>query len=125
MNVLSAAIKCKCPQCRQGDVYSHKAYNLLKFSHMNERCPKCDIRLEPEPGFYQGAMYVSYGFSVIGLIVISIILYYTLNPNQWIYIGTVVATMILLAPLNFRYSRILYLYLFGGIHYKPAVFRAK
>ncbi len=92
---------------------------------MNERCSECDVRLEPEPGFYQGAMYVSYGFSVVGLIIVSIILYYTLNPNQWVYIGTIIGVMILLAPLNFRYSRILYLYLFGGIHYKPVVSRAK
>ncbi len=92
---------------------------------MNERCPVCDVRLEPEPGFYQGAMYVSYGFSVLGLIIMGIILYYTLNPNQWVYIGTIIGVMILLAPLNFRYSRMLYLYLFGGIHYKPLISKVK
>ena len=92
---------------------------------MNERCPVCEVRLEPEPGFYQGAMYVSYGFSVIGLIVIGVLLYYTVNPNQWVYIGTIIGAMVLLAPLNFRYSRIVYLYSFGGINYKPIVSRAK
>ena len=89
MNVLAAIAKCKCPQCREGDVFSHPAYNLFKFSHMNERCPVCEVRLEPEPGFYQGAMYVSYGFSVIALVVIGVILYYTLNPGQWVYISTI------------------------------------
>lgn len=125
MNIFSAALKCKCPKCRQGDVFSHAAYNLLKFSRMNKQCTVCEVRLEPEPGFYQGAMYVSYGFSVIGLVVIGTLLYYTINPDQWVYISTIIATMVLLVPLNFRYSRIVYLYSFGGIKYQPIVSRAK
>ncbi len=125
MNVVKAALKCKCPQCRTGDVYPYAAYNLLKFSKMNDRCQTCDVRLEPEPGFYQGAMYVSYGFSVIGLIIIGLLLYYTIDPTQWVYITSIIMVMTLLAPLNFRYSRILYLYLFGGIDYKPSVSQAK
>ena len=92
---------------------------------MNERCSVCEVRLEPEPGFYQGAMYVSYAFSVAGLVIIGLLLYFTINPSQWVYIGTIIGTMTILAPLNFRYSRILYLYLFGGIHYKPYVTRVK
>lgn len=125
MNVLQAVVKCKCPRCRQGDVYPHGAYNLLRFFKMNDRCQQCDVRLEPEPGFYQGAMYVSYAFSVAGLVVVGILLYYTLNPSQWVYISSIIGVMFLLAPLNFRYSRILYLYLFGGIEYKPSISRAK
>ncbi len=125
MNSLTAALKCKCPQCRQGDVFSHAAYHLLKFSRMNQRCSVCEVRLEPEPGFYQGAMYVSYGFSVIGLIVIGTLLYYTINPSQWVYMSTIIGITILMAPLNFRYSRIVYLYLFGGINYRPIASRAK
>lgn len=125
MNILSAILKCKCPQCRQGDVFSHPAYNLVKFSHMNNQCEVCEFRLEPEPGFYQGAMYVSYGFSVIALIVIGILLYYTINPGQWVYITTIMTTTLLLVPLNFRYSRIVYLYSFGGIKFRSIVSRAK
>ncbi|HYF67006.1 MAG TPA: DUF983 domain-containing protein [Ohtaekwangia sp.] len=86
---------------------------------MNEFCPHCGVRLQPEPGFYQGAMYVSYGITVACLIVVSAILYYALgNPDQWVYIISVIAIMILLAPLNFRYSRVIYLYMFGGLKYK-------
>jgi hypothetical protein len=43
------------------------------------------------------------------------------DPSEWVYIGTVIGIMILLAPLNYRYSRILYLHLFGGIKYDPAL----
>lgn len=74
--------------------------------------------LQPEPGFYQGAMYVGYGFTVAVIVAVTIVLYYFMgNPSEWVYIGTVIAIMFLLVPLNYRYSRVVYLYLFGGIKY--------
>lgn len=87
---------------------------------MNSTCPHCGTRLEPEPGFYQGAMYVGYGFTLAAILLISLILYLLGDPAEWVYIGTVIGVMILLAPLNYRYSRIVYLYSFGGIKYDPS-----
>lgn len=115
---LEALLKGKCPRCREGDMFSHGAYNLKRFSLMNEYCPHCGVRLEPEPGFYQGAMYVSYGFTVAILVVLSIILFSTGDPSEWTAITIIIAVMLLLAPLNYRYSRIVYLYLFGGLRHK-------
>jgi hypothetical protein len=82
---------------------------------MNTECPHCGVRLEPEPGFYQGAMYVSYGFTVTFIAIIGGILYLLWNPGEWTYILIIIGVMVLLAPLNYRYSRIIYLYLFGGL----------
>src|SRR5687767_7486954 len=97
-SLATAILECKCPKCRTGQVFSHPAFNLTKFIRMYERCPHCDVRLEPEPGFYQGAMYVSYGFTVAFIVIIGIILYYFANdPNEWVYIGTVIGVMVLLA----------------------------
>lgn len=117
---LAALLSCRCPRCREGQMFSHPASNLLRFNRMNKECPHCFVRLEPEPGFYQGAMYVSYGFTVMLMIIIGMLLYYLAgDPNEWVYIGVVIAVMLILVPLNYRYSRALYLYLFGGIKYRP------
>jgi arginine exporter protein ArgO len=86
---------------------------------MHERCPHCGIRLEPEPGFYQGAMYVSYAFTVAITMVAVIIYSFTDNPSEWLFIGAVIGSMLILLPINYRYSRTLYLYFFGGIKYDP------
>ncbi len=86
---------------------------------MHHQCPHCGVRLEPEPGFYQGAMYVGYGISVAFIVAIGLVLYVAGNPSEWVYIGVVMMFMLLVAPLNFRYSRIIYLYLFGGIKFDP------
>lgn len=106
-----------CPRCRTGNIFIHPITHIRRFTVMNEACPVCRVRLEPEPGFYQGAMYVGYGITVACMIVISLLLYMVGNPRTEFYIGTVIAVMILIAPANYRYSRIIYLYLFGGIRF--------
>lgn len=112
----AALLQGKCPRCRKGNIFKYRlGERFFHFNKMNETCPQCEVRLEPEPGFYQGAMYVGYGITMIIIILISIVLYVAGHPSEWVYTGTVIAVMILLIPLNYRYSRILYLYLFGGI----------
>lgn len=119
---LTASLQGNCPRCREGKIF---AWPILerpgKFNTMNEYCPHCGVRLEPEPGFYQGAMYVGYGFTVALLVAFSIIFFlFFPEKSEWFYIGIFVGVMVLFIPMNYRYSRILYLYLFGGIHYDPS-----
>jgi uncharacterized protein (DUF983 family) len=121
---LTALLQGKCPKCREGDVFTYPVKRVAHFNKMNEKCPHCGVRLEPEPGFYQGAMYVGYGITIAVMVVISFILYFFFgNPSEWIYIGSVIGFMLLVAPLNYRYSRIIYLYCFGGIKYDSSLGR--
>lgn len=115
-----ALLQGKCPQCHTGDIFKYPiSGHLWKFNQMNTECPHCKVRLEPEPGFYQGAMYVGYGFTMICIILVSIVLYATNYASEWLYIGVIVALLVLFIPLNYRYSRIIYLYMFGGIKFDP------
>jgi uncharacterized protein (DUF983 family) len=118
-SLVNALLKGKCPRCREGSMFTYRVTNLGRFNRMNDHCPLCDQRLEPEPGFYQGAMYVGYAFTILVMLMIGVGLYLLSNPPDVVYIGTVIGVMILLAPLNYRYSRIVYLYAFGGIRYDP------
>jgi uncharacterized protein (DUF983 family) len=115
----TALLHGKCPRCRQGNIFAFSlSENLFHFNKMNETCPHCEVRLEPEPGFYQGAMYVGYAITIACIVVVSMVLYFLAgNPSEWVYIGSVIGLMVLLIPINYRYSRILYLYMFGGIKY--------
>lgn len=122
---LTALLLGKCPRCREGDIFTYAPSRVSKFNVMNKSCPHCGVRLEPEPGFYQGAMYVGYGFTVTVLVVIGVLLYLLGDPSEWVYIGVTIAVMIVIAPLNYRYSRIVYLYLFGGIKYNPQLSQPK
>jgi uncharacterized protein (DUF983 family) len=110
----------RCPRCHQGPLFSYPAYRLTKFSVMPEGCPVCGQSYEPEPGFYWGAMFVSYAFSVAIFAVSGVGLYYLAgDPPVWVYITTVAVITVLTMPLVFRYSRALMLYLFGFIRYNP------
>jgi uncharacterized protein (DUF983 family) len=116
---LAAMLQGRCPRCRQRKIFTYSVSKISKFDVMNNNCPCCDVRLEPEPGFYQGAMYVGYAITIACIGAISSILYLKGTTSEWTYIFTIIGFMFLIAPLNYRYSRILYLHFFGGIAYQP------
>ena len=108
----------KCPRCRQGKIFKFSPFNYLKFYKMNDHCPQCGQTFHPEPGFYFGAMYISYAFSVawfVGATIFLLIIDQFSLKNALIVVS--VGIIILLPPI-FQYSRILYLYGFGGIRRK-------
>jgi uncharacterized protein (DUF983 family) len=115
---LEAVVQGKCPRCRKGNIFTYAlSERFFLFNKMNTTCPNCEVRLEPEPGFYQGAMYIGYGITMLVIILVSLVLYLAGQSSEWVYTGTVIGIMILLIPVNYRYSRILYLYFFGGIDF--------
>jgi uncharacterized protein (DUF983 family) len=122
---LTALLVGKCPRCREGDIFTYPTTRIGKFNVMNKSCPHCAVRLEPEPGFYQGAMYVGYGITIAVLVLVSAILYLLGDFSEWVYVGVTIGVMVVIAPLNYRYSRILYLYMFGGIKYNPQLSQPK
>ena len=86
---------------------------------MYDSCPECGQHFEIEPGFYIGAMYVSYAFSVFILIMEGIFFFILFDdPSIWVFTIIGLVTIMILHPLIFRYSRVLYLHLFGGIHFR-------
>ncbi|MBT8232341.1 MAG: DUF983 domain-containing protein [Saprospiraceae bacterium] len=70
---LSAMWKNKCPRCRQGQMFVEP----FKFSDplaMNKNCSVCNQAMEPEPGFYYGAMFLSYIISTFTLLPLALLL---------------------------------------------------
>lgn len=114
-----AILQGRCPRCREGKMFPTAAYNLKSFAKMNEKCPVCNLRFEVEPGFFFGAMYINYAFSVAIFIAIGLALTLLGNFDVLTYIITIVGVTLALLPLLFRYSRILFLHAFGGISFDP------
>lgn len=109
-------LKHKCPVCHEGDVYkTTNPYDLKKFDKMYDRCSYCHHKYEIEPGFFFGAMYVSYGITVA--IAVSVFVgTYVLFPQAeyYHYIINIILGMVLLMPITFRFSRIIWMNLFSG-----------
>jgi uncharacterized protein (DUF983 family) len=115
----AALLALRCPRCHEGQVFSSSALSF-RFADMPEACPVCGQPTEPEPGFYYGAMFVSYAFSVAIFAVTAVALYFLFgDPAIWVYVVTVAVVATLFTPLSVRYSRMLMLYWFGGVHYQP------
>ena len=118
-SLLKAIVQGRCPRCREGVIFKYPLVQIRKFSEMNATCSSCEASFEPEPGFYFGAMYVSYGFTIALFISIWALLRFFFNPPDWVYILSITVSAAVFTPLSFRYSRILFLYWFGGLGRKP------
>jgi len=116
-SVSKAIIDEKCPRCHHGNLFITSAYKLNGFYKMHRQCPVCNQTYEPEPGFYFGAMFVAYGLLVIMAMIIWLALYFLFHPGIEVYIIVISILNILLLPFIFRYSRVLFLFCFGGIKY--------
>lgn len=121
-SVGQAILQGKCPQCRQGRLFKSKAYNLKNFMKVHLHCTVCNARFAKEPRFFEGAMYISYVLNV-GLFLTSAFIIHNFFGKQpvWVYMTTITLAVTLLYPLLFRYSRIIYLYVFGSLTYDKSV----
>ena len=113
-STFSAQLHCKCPRCWQGDIFKYPLSNIFKFSATNYSCSVCGAYFEPEPGFYYGAMFVSYAFSVALFAVVGLTLYVLFRPADFVYLIAIGVAAFIFTPISFRYSRVLFLYWFGG-----------
>lgn len=112
-----AILKAKCPKCRTGDMFMYPLNQISKFARMNTHCKICDLRFEVEPGFFFGAMYISYAITVAILITTGVVLWFFDWDNIYLFLGIITTTILLLLPFIFRYSRVLFLHWFGGVKY--------
>ena len=54
-----------CPKCGQGKLFKNpNPYNFKTIADMPDNCPHCNLSFMPEPGFYYGAMFMSYVVTV-------------------------------------------------------------
>lgn len=84
-------------------------WNIKEIDKMPKYCPNCEQDFEPEPGFYYGAMFVSYGFTcflLFFMLGISLLLFGAIS-RRFLY-GSI-AIVLLLWTYIFRISRVIWL----------------
>lgn len=105
--------KMKCPRCHEGEFFKTKnAYNLKHMAEMYDRCPVCNQNYEPEPNFYYGSMYVSYGYTVAIFVAVFIIVKVFLGQSLWTALIALGIILLLVGPYLFRLARITWLNMF-------------
>ena len=84
---------------------------------MPERCSHCGLKYQPEPGFFYGAMFVSYGLSIL----ITGLVWFILTLFGFDFMAVIwasVITLLISMPLVFRLSRAIWINLF--IHFEES-----
>jgi uncharacterized protein (DUF983 family) len=104
-----AILRQRCPVCLTGPMFQGRIT-------MYPDCPACGHHFTREPGFFQGAMYVSYGLGVLlfsGLL----LLFLRVLRDRFGLLAAILCTIavyLLCVPLVFRYSRVIWAHLNVG-----------
>ncbi|MDA0194536.1 MAG: DUF983 domain-containing protein [Bacteroidetes bacterium] len=118
---LTAIIEGNCPRCRKAGMFVHPPVHWKDFTLMLERCAYCGLRFQVEPGFFIGAIYISYLIIVGIILATAIVLSNFFDPETWVYIAVEISVFIVFLPAIYRISRILFLYWFGGVKYDKSL----
>lgn len=103
----------KCPRCLEGDFFISHPYDLKNAGKTPLRCPKCELDFRREPGYYFGALYVSYGMGVA--LFVAIYLSFALfvkEYNVWWPIVIITLASLLLGPYMYALSKIIWINFF-------------
>jgi uncharacterized protein (DUF983 family) len=101
---LAALLQKRCPRCREGRIFKGMAA-------MNDPCPVCGLVFEREPGYFFGAMYFSYGLSVLILVPLYFLAGWLFPEVDYLLLPLIAFIPYFpLIPAIFRYSRVLWIY---------------
>ncbi len=98
----------RCPRCRIGRIFHYSIFR--GFPKICERCSICDLKFEREPGYFLGAMYLSYGLGVLFMAPIALLLW---AVSGWWLTKVIVWSVVLFlpfAPTITLFARVLWIY---------------
>jgi uncharacterized protein (DUF983 family) len=107
MSWLAALLHQVCPRCRRGRIFRVPVFRAPL--DMHDACPECGLRFQREPGYFTGAMYVSYFLLALP----ATALYVTWLVQGWpmkYLLGSAFVLSLPLVPLVVRISRVIWIY---------------
>lgn len=111
LHTIKNIVQEKCPNCESATLFKSKGnIFLFKLPVMYKSCPNCGKTTEKEPGYYTGAMYVSYGLAIVEILLLSGLLFVCSVSGFDVYMYVTIATLVILSTFNFRISRMIWLY---------------
>lgn len=110
---LYSILRWKCPNCHEGDLFTvSNPYRPSTIADMPETCHHCGQKFLLEPGFFYGAMYVSYALTVALSVAVFVAMNVLWHFDTLWYLGLNALAIITLFPFIFRTSRAVWLNFF-------------
>ncbi len=110
-SLLKSIFGLTCPRCRKGRQFV-EPFSFQNAYRMYERCPVCDLKYEREPGYFYGAMFVSYGLTGWLFIIIGLALVFGLGWTLSSTLVTIAIIAIATHSFAYRLSRSIWMHLF-------------
>jgi uncharacterized protein (DUF983 family) len=118
-SVFTSILTLRCPRCRSGKLFVKPyPYPYKTMALMPDKCPVCGLDFNPEPGFYWGAMYVSYGLTVAFSVFNFLWMYLIWGWLTWPFLIVNAVFLVIMIPVTFRYARCIYFYIIQGFESK-------
>src|ERR1700733_6650251 len=109
LSTVGDIVRQRCPRCRMGSIFRYSIFG--GFPKMNERCPAFDLKFDREPGYFLGAMYISYALALAIVALLAVLLW---SITGWWITKDVIWAVVLflpLAPTIALFARVLWIYL--------------
>ncbi len=111
--IVYSVVANKCPHCHKGKVFeNNNPYSFNNGLKMKTTCSECSLKYEREPGFFYGALYVSYAFSSGIFITLYLLDAIWIHMNTTLLLTLVVSGIIGLYPFSFRWGKAMWLNFF-------------
>jgi uncharacterized protein (DUF983 family) len=109
MSALEGIRRQVCPRCRQGPIFRLPLWR--GFLAMHEKCLVCGLKFEREPGYFLGAMFISYVIMIPPVLLGTLAIWYVSGwPFNLVLVGAFFAHLPLV-PMVTRLARVLWIYL--------------
>src|SRR5262245_51610211 len=108
MTRLQAILRQRCPRCREGKIF--RAPMLRGWLAMNSRCPIWRLKFEREQGYFVGAAYVSYGISLLPILLLVIFFWRVVKLQYDRALFAAVGAYLPFVPFVVRMSRVLWMH---------------
>ena len=95
----------KCPKCHTGDLFETSSFSFDKPFDMPDKCPECNQSYMPEPGFYYGAMFISYILSGFFSLFFVMFFHWVLDWSIGASFGLLIGVGVVFFVWFFRFAR--------------------
>ena len=109
MTRVQAILRQRCPRCLEGRIFRLPAWQ--GWLVMNPRCPVCGLEFEREQGYFVGAAYVSYGISLLPILLLVLFFWRVARLQYDRALFAAVAAYLPFVPWVVRISRVLWIHI--------------
>jgi uncharacterized protein (DUF983 family) len=101
-----------CPGCRIGRIFDGPAFpHYPGIARLRSSCVICGVKFHREPGYFLGAMYISYAMVVIIILITLTALAFVTGWGWKLKFAVAIIIVALLTPPMITISRVLWIWL--------------